>query len=124
MYWQGVFCVTLCTVIGAIGCSNSQSHPVTGSGNDNLGLECNDPAPLEGGPEPAELSDYFVCFHERVDVPAEAARLAEKYGFVPKYVYTSIPCMAVRDLPGETVESLRCESTVARISYQGELILN
>ena len=65
--------------------------------------------------------DYFVCFHDGVNVPEEAARLAAKYGFTPRWVYGIIPCLAARDLSREIVDGLRCEPTVDHLSYDGRV---
>ena len=112
--------VPLLMLISLAGCSGSE-HPMS------LALEgaspaCPEPAPLLGTPESGLEDSYFVCFKEDVDVSEEAARLAAAYGFTPRYVYTIIPCMAVRGIPQETVDALRCEPTVDHITYEGTTV--
>ncbi|MBI4595991.1 MAG: beta-propeller domain-containing protein [Candidatus Tectomicrobia bacterium] len=78
---------------------------------------CEDPAPLVGQPDPRAPS-YIVGFHSTVDGEAETARLAAKYGFQPRSVFTSIGGFGA-ELSREVVAELRCEPAVAYIEYDG-----
>lgn len=111
--------VALIMFVTVAACSDSQV-PTVLPVDDSL-LSCAEPAPLLGEPADGREDDYFVCFKEGVNVQEESARLAEKYGFTPRYVYGIIPCLAVRDLPQEIVDSLRCEATVDHLSYDGSV---
>ena len=112
--------VPLLVLICVAACSESERPTLLAV--DSTLLSCAEPAPLFGEPSSGHEDDYFVCFKDGVDVAEEAARLAAAYGFMPKYVYTIIPCMAVRDLSQEIVAGLRCEPTVDHLTYDGSIV--
>jgi hypothetical protein len=111
---RSIVCLFMLVTLAA--CSDSQLPGL--SFVNGPSLSCAEPAPLRGEPEIGHEDDYFVCFKDGVNVSEEAARLAAAYGFVPRYVYTIIPCMVVHDLSQEIVDGLRCEPTVDHLSYE------
>jgi len=84
---------------------------------------CSDPAPLLGTYNPA-APGYMVQFHDSVDAAAEAALLADRYGFVVSIVYQSAPKGFAAQLSPATVAVLRCEPAVASIEYDGVVTTN
>ena len=113
--------VFLLMLVTFAACSDSQLSALIPA--DGSSLSCAEPAPLLGDPDYSLEGAYFVCFKDGVNVAEEAARLAEAYGFTPRYVYSIIPCLAARDLSQEIVDGLRCEPTVDHLSYDGILEL-
>ncbi len=58
---------------------------------------------------------HIVIFRNGVDGPAETARLASVYGFIPRHIYTIINGFAAALEPA-VVNSLRSETSVASVS--------
>lgn len=81
---------------------------------------CANPAPLlasEARKYPDRLvDDYLVRLRDNSNGPAETARLASKYAFVPTETATLVPLFYARLHP-RTVASLRCESSVQSVVF-------
>jgi hypothetical protein len=84
---------------------------------------CADSAPLLGTYNPA-APGYMVQFRDGVDAAAEAALLADRYGFVVDIVYQAGPKGFAAKLSSATVAVLRCEPAVASIEYDGVVTTN
>lgn len=81
---------------------------------------CASPAPLlasEARKYPDRvLDDYLVRLRDNYSGPAETARLASRYDFVPTETSTLVPLFYARLHP-RTVASLRCESSVQSVVF-------
>lgn len=86
----------------AIGCT-SAPEPV---------LTCENPVPVEGTYNPS-YPGYNVGFHDHVDTPAEAARLADRYGFQ----ITELGSGFFAFFDDEVRDQLRCEPSVRRLGH-------
>jgi hypothetical protein len=84
---------------------------------------CSDSAPLLGAYNPA-APGYMVQFRDGVDAAAEAALLADRYGFVVDIVYQAGPKGFAAKLSSATVAVLRCEPAVSSIEYDGVVTTN
>jgi hypothetical protein len=58
-----------------------------------------------------------VVFHDQVDPTAETQRLATRYGFTPRYVYTAALKGFAADLQPPVVAALQCEPSVASMEH-------
>lgn len=79
---------------------------------------CADSVPLLGTYNPA-APGYMVEFRDSVDAAAEAALLADRYGFTVQSLYQAAPKGFAAQLSPATVAVLRCESAVASIEHDG-----
>ncbi len=77
---------------------------------------CADSVPLLGMRDP-DTHGFLVLFRDDVDSREEAARLASLYGFAATAVYGYAAKGFAADLPLETVTVLRCEPSVASVTY-------
>jgi hypothetical protein len=79
--------------------------------------DCGSPAPLVGIREP-QLPEIIVSLREGFNFSAEVSRLSDVYGFVPMSMNAELRDFFTvydeADLP-----SLRCESTVQAVEYDG-----
>jgi hypothetical protein len=79
---------------------------------------CADSAPLLGSYDPA-APGYLISFQNSVDPAAEAALLADRYGFTVQSLYQTAPKGFAAQLSRATVAVLRCEPAVTAIEYNG-----
>jgi hypothetical protein len=77
---------------------------------------CADSVPLLGTYDP-RAPGYIVRFQDSVDAVTEAARLAERYGFVTTFVYKVAIKGFAAPLSPATVAVLRCEPKVTSVSH-------
>ena len=75
---------------------------------------CSAPAQLLGS---YSIPGYIVAFHDTIDATAETARLASKYQFTPRHVYTIALRGFSAPLADTVVAALRCERSVHSIEY-------
>jgi hypothetical protein len=65
-----------------------------------------------GGESPDATHGFIVIYRSGIDAVSETARLAGKYGFVARYLYTSALSGFAADLRNDTVARLRREPSV------------
>jgi hypothetical protein len=82
----------------------------------SLAPRCVSPAPLLGKFDPA-APGYIVLFRDQVDPVAETQRLATRYSFTPRYVYTAALKGFAADLQPPVAAALQCEPSVASLEY-------
>ena len=70
---------------------------------------CEHPAPLLGNPA---VSAYIVMYRDGVDATLETERLATKYGFQPRYVFTHGTGGFSAALTSQVLAEIRCEATI------------
>lgn len=78
---------------------------------------CPSPAPLLGQYD-SRAPGYTVVYNASIDADAETTRLAIKYGFTPRHVWSTVLKGFAAALPAETVAALRCEPSILRVSYE------
>jgi hypothetical protein len=81
---------------------------------------CRNPAPYNGT-FPSTDNRYIVIYHDDVAVEATTAELAERYGFTPRYVWSTLLLGFAADLSPEQVTALRCETAIQSISVDGHI---
>ena len=85
-----------------------------------IGPQCASPAPLINENNRAHpdriIDEYIVLFRQGTNTSAESSRLASKYGFTVKEIFTIIPAIAA-DLHPDVVAKLRCEPSVQTIEF-------
>ncbi|HEU0013207.1 MAG TPA: protease inhibitor I9 family protein [Longimicrobium sp.] len=102
------------TALLLAGCSGADLLP---PGLDRDVLPCAEPAPLTNQPQPGLEDSFLIVYREGVDPVAVTAALEAKYGFEATYVYQYVwPGFAAR-LPRATLNGLRCEPEVSRVSH-------
>ena len=77
---------------------------------------CENPAPLLGQFDP-QAPRYIVVYRAGVDAGAETDRLATKYGFQPRFVYTHALGGFSAELAPSVVAAVRCEATVDYMEF-------
>ena len=77
---------------------------------------CERPAPLLGRFD-ARSPGYIVDLGDGVDAALETARLAAKYGFEPRHVYTYVLGGFSAELTPTVVAAIRCEATVNSVEF-------
>ena len=77
---------------------------------------CENPARLLGQFDP-QAPRYIVVYRDGVDAGAETDRLAIKYGFQPRFVYTHALGGFSAELTPSVVAALRCEATVDYMEF-------
>jgi hypothetical protein len=85
---------------------------------DVIAPACADPAPLGGEPD-ARAPGFIVVFEDNVEARPETNRLAEVYGFTPRYIYEFALQGFAADLTPDVVAAVRCEATVQSVSHDG-----
>ena len=80
---------------------------------------CDNPAPLNGTPDPRTAGSFIVVYKAGTDVRATTARLAEKHGFQPKFVYEHALQGFAAQLSLGAVGGVRCEPEVHHVSHDG-----
>jgi hypothetical protein len=82
-------------------------------------VSCNDPAPLNGTPDPRTAGSYIVVFEDSVNAAAATARMAQTYGFQPAHVYEhALKGFAAR-LEDPQLAGVRCEPETRYVSHDG-----
>ena len=84
---------------------------------------CESPAALLGEFDPA-APGYIVVYREGVDAAGETDRLAMKYGFQPRFVYTHVLGGFSAELTPQTVAAVRCEATVDYVQFAHRMRLD
>jgi len=106
----GIFTAAAC--LAATGCADATpSRPA-----------CEHPAPLTGTFNP-EAPKYIVMLNDGVDPHAETARLASRYPFTGLVEYQTFPAFAA-DIDDDTLDLLRCESSVSVVRHDGVVHLD
>ena len=77
---------------------------------------CDSPAPLLGQFDP-RASGYIVDLRDGVDAAQETDRLAARYGFAPRHVYTYVLGGFSADLTPAVVAAVRCEASVNNVEF-------
>jgi hypothetical protein len=79
---------------------------------------CVAPAPLLGSFDPG-APHFIVVFDQGIESSDETPRLAERYGFTPRFVYThALEGFSAALEPG-VVAAIRCERSVRYVEYDG-----
>lgn len=81
-------------------------------------LACAAPAPLDGNPDWSDplFIGFIVTYHDGIDPHVETARLSARYGFTPRFVYRYALLGFAARLTSETLNAIRCEPSVRRVS--------
>lgn len=82
---------------------------------------CFSPAPLEGRADPL-APGYVVRLRDGVDAQAEAARLAARHGFAPRFVFGVLPGFSA-ELSRQALAGVRCERSVAAVAHNASFLL-
>ena len=90
-------------------CSESPTAPGADADQVNASALCARPAPLSGTPDPRTGGTYIVVYHDGTDSPATTARLAQKYGFTPRFVYQYALTGFAAPLTDAQAAGIRCE---------------
>lgn len=95
---------------------------LSGCGLNALGLAdegdgCSEPAPLLG--QKTEAPGYIVAFRAGTNATRETARLAERYGFTPRHVYTHALLGFSAELTDAALAGVRCAATVESVEHNG-----
>jgi hypothetical protein len=104
--------VAAALAFAAIGCS-SAPEPV---------LTCANPLPVGGAYDPV-APGYGVSFHDNVDTPVEAARLADRYEFTITYMNRSTRSF-VADFDDDVREQLRCEPSILYLEHNSHIVVD
>jgi hypothetical protein len=82
---------------------------------------CAAPAPIVNSPDPAHIvpDRYIVSLRDGTNAAREARRLARKYGFQPRHLYTQPPVGFSARLSRRTLARIRCEPSVTGVEYVG-----
>jgi hypothetical protein len=96
------------------GCSESAFAPEA----IVLSPQCEAPAPLQGRFDP-RAPQFIVVFDQGIESSEETPRLAERYGFTPRFVYTHALEGFSAVLEPEMVAGIRCEPSVKYVEYDG-----
>lgn len=91
----------------AAACGGTAGLPASG---------CVSPVPVLGRFDPA-APGYIVIFHDQVDPVTETQRLATKYNFTPRHVYTVALKGFAAELQPPVVAALQCEPSVAYLQH-------
>ncbi len=83
---------------------------------------CEDPAPLNGSLDPA-APGVIVMYGEGTDAAAVTSRLAERYDFTPRHVWSAGVLGFSAELSPTGLEGVRCESRVASVSYNSRIVI-
>jgi hypothetical protein len=95
--------------------------PDTVAAPDNaLQPPCVLPAPLVGEFDP-QAPHFIVIYRDGVDSQKETDRLAQLYGFEPRFVYQYAIQGFSAELEPSVLASVRCEVTVDYVAYDGSV---
>jgi len=83
---------------------------------------CEHPAALLGEFDP-QAPRYIVVYRDSVDAEAETARLAAKYEFQPRFVYTHVPGGFSAELTPPVVADVRCEAKVDNMEFDQRITI-
>lgn len=78
---------------------------------------CAQPAPLTGSRDPRAGGVAIVAYHDGTDSPAVTARLAQKYGFTPRFVYQHALTGFAAPLTDEQIAGIRCEAETRFVQF-------
>ena len=108
--------------VGAVVLLTATAVLMAGCGNASgpAGL-CADPAPLNGSPDPA-APRFIVMYREGTDAAAETSRLAERYDFTPRHVWTALLGFSA-ELTPTALAGVRCEESVATVSHVAVFVI-
>ena len=81
---------------------------------------CPEPAPLLGQFDP-QVGGFIVMYQPGTDGQAETDRLASKYDFTPRFVYTHGTTGFSAALQPEVLAAVRCEISVSFAEYNGRV---
>src|SRR5664279_2310918 len=107
----------LVVLLLSIGCSD---HGLVGPPSDQIQTPCANPARLLGQSDP-QAPGYIVVYHDVVNGEQETARLAARYGFAPRFVYTHALPGFSSELAPSVVAAVRCEATVDYVAYDSRV---
>lgn len=79
---------------------------------------CLAPAPLGGEFDP-RAPHFIVVFKDGIESSDETPRLAERYGFTPRYVWSDALEGFSAEHDPELLAAIRCEPSVAYVTYDG-----
>ena len=99
-------------------CSGSPAGAATELDLAALG-QCQQPAPLEGTPDPRTAGTYIVVFRDGTDADAAAAQLAQKFGFAPRHVYQHALQGFSAALSDAQLAGVRCDARVKYVAHDG-----
>jgi peptidase inhibitor I9 len=110
------FAAAVCVAVLAAGCSPAAptAPKLTPLAPRVVAPPCSAPAQLLGS---YSIPGYIVAFHDTIDATAETARLASRYQFTPRHVYTIALRGFSAPLADTVVAALRCERSVHSIEY-------
>ena len=85
---------------------------------------CAQPAALHGTPDPRAPGQYLVVYEDGTPVPATTARLAQKYGFEPRFVWEHALLGFAATLTDQAVAGIRCEPEVKYLEHEAVLTID
>lgn len=107
--------VCLVMFVGVVaGCGESALAPDP----NVMAPPCVAPAPLGGEFDP-RAPHFIVVYKDGIESSDETPRLAERYGFTPRFVYTYALEGFSAALEPEVLAAIRCEPSVQYVEYDG-----
>lgn len=100
-------------------CSGNATGPSAQIDRGDVPAQCSAPAPLNGTPDPRVAGRYIVVYKDGTDSPGTTARLAQKYGFQPRFVYQYALLGFASALTDTQLAGVRCEDEVKYVSHEG-----
>ena len=106
-------CLSVACYDGTDSLTEPEPEPMT-----PVTLACAVPAPLDGSPDWSDplFIGFIVTYHDGIDPHVETARLSARYGFTPRFVYRYALLGFAARLTPETLNAIRCEPSVRRVS--------
>jgi hypothetical protein len=77
-----------------------------------LSAPCPNAAPVLNQPAPSLANRYIVVYRDGTDSRATTARLAQKHGFTPRFVYEHALLGFAAELSADALAGVRCEPEV------------
>lgn len=77
-----------------------------------LSARCTNAAPVLSQPAPSLANHYIVVYRDSTDSRATTARLAQKHGFTPRFVYEHALLGFSAELSADALAGVRCEPEV------------
>jgi len=84
---------------------------------------CESPAPLNGQFDP-DVPGYIVVFNENINSATEVNHLINIYEIQVGFIYGAALNGFSAEMTDDTMEKLRCESSVAYIEYDSQVSIN
>lgn len=81
-------------------------------------LPCRRAVPVSGQPASLVRDQYIVMYRDGTDARATTDRLAQRYGFVPSYVYEYVLGFSA-ELSADALDGVRCAPEVQSVTVSG-----